>query len=263
VDDPRRQAIERLPRWGVALAGSGLALASAATGELASLGLALAALGACLLLVRRALRPESVQQTRQREQAEAWARWTLGQGEWQGYLDTRRAEIGREGLRAGGVLAGVGAAAALLLGGLGASPLQPAWALAGASAAGGALAVALIAIGRRQIDALRRAPPEVVLGPGFGRVGSHTFRWHARAPWLRGGWELAGARLLPGAPSRVELDLRWRAQGLRQRFPRIRPRLPVPAERLDEARALLQPGGPLGGGGGPRPLGQARGGGRP
>jgi len=254
MDDPRRRALERLPRWGLGLAAGGLALAGAGAGDVRAVGLGLAVLGGCLLLARLGMRQETFQTTHRREQAEAWVRWTLGPGEWQRYLDARRAEIGREGLRAGAVLAGLGGIVALLLGVLGTPPLQSAWALAGAAAAGCGLAVAVVAIGRRQIEALRAAPPEVVLGPGFGRIGSHSFRWHARAPWLRGGWELAGARLRAGTPSAIELDLRWRAQGLRQRFPRVRPRLPVPAERLDEARALLQPGGPLAGGRGRRPL---------
>jgi len=247
MEDPRRRAIERLPRWGAGLLGGGLALAAASGGELRSAGLGAAMLGGSALAARLFVQADTVQESSQREQAEAWVRWTLGAGEWQRYLDAQRERTGREGRQGAAIFVGLGLVVALLMPPLGATVLQAILAFAGVSIVGLLSSFAAASIFRRQVERLRTAPPEVVLGPGFARVGTHELRWHRRAPWLTGGWTLASAAFREGAPAVLELELRWRSQGFRGLFPRVRPQLPVPGERLDDARALLAPGGPLSG----------------
>jgi len=245
MEDPRRRAIERLPRWGAGLVGGGLALAAASGGELRSAGLGVAMLGGSALAARLFVRADTPQESRQREQAEAWVRWTVGAGEWQRYLDAQSERTGREGRKAAGILVALGLAVALLMPLFGATGPQAILAFAGVSILGLLFSFAAAAIFRRQVEGLRTAPPEVVIGPGFARVGTHELRWHRRAPWLTGGWELASTALREGAPALLELELRWRSQGFRGLFPRVHLQLPVPGERLEEARALLAPGGPL------------------
>jgi len=245
MEDPRRRAIERLPRWGAGLAGGGLALAAASGGELRSAGLAVAMLGGSVLLARLFVQEDTVSEARQREQAEAWVRWTLGAGEWQRHLDAQRERSGREGRMAAAAFVGLGAAVALLMPLFGAPVQHAIWAFAGVSIFGLLFSFAAAALFRHQVEGLRTVPPEVVLGPGFARVGTHELRWHHRAPFVPGGWELASAALHEDSPSRLELELRWRSWGIRTLFPRPRPQLPVPGAQLEEARALLAPGGPL------------------
>jgi len=227
-------------RFGPLLLASGAGLGLAAEGDLRTLGLCLAALGGILLGVALLSQPGVTPGTAAVPEAEPLARWTLAAGPWQAFLEGRIAQIGSDSAKALAVLAALAALVAGLTGLL-AGRLELALTIfASALAVGAFVAWTGSRILRRRFERLRTAPPEVVLAPGLARLGDEMVRWHERAPFFPGGYELGDVRLATGAPAELVLELQWRSAGLLRRWPRPRVHLPVPRDGEEEARALAR-----------------------
>ena len=108
--------------------------------------------------------------------------------------------------------------------------------LAGWAAVGAVFGAGVAALRWAALDALAEETPPVTIEPRRVVAGALAVRWARRAPSLPGGYELRRAAVESEAPGHLTLSLSWRSLGLTLPGLGMRVRLPVPADRVEEAR---------------------------